>query len=88
MHNPVTGGTNGNRCLELNGTHSYSNLVEGNDFGWTGWPPDNTTAVQGLEITSQGNIVRRNVFHHMRGVGLGFYDKVWAPVPAPLGNLH
>jgi hypothetical protein len=46
------------------------NIVEGNRFAFSGLPPDQNTSA-GISIRTPRTIVRRNVFYHNDGYGLG-----------------
>lgn len=46
------------------------NIVEGNRFAFSGVPPDQNTS-SGISIRTPRTIVRRNVFYHNDGCGLG-----------------
>jgi hypothetical protein len=65
----------GNRCLIGEGGHL--NLIEGNRLAFAGVPPDDNGAF-GAELSSSGNMLRRNAFYCNGNAGLGLHSKYFA----------
>jgi hypothetical protein len=67
-----TGNLCGNRNIifEYDPTNVQYNVIEGNRFAFSGVPPDQNTST-GLSVRTPHNIVRRNVFYHCDGPGMG-----------------
>jgi hypothetical protein len=75
MPNPVIGGLNGNRCIELLGRQSYGSLIENCRIGYSGNPSDGPDYVNLVEVAGGQHIIRNNALYSSRGAGIAIYYK-------------